>query len=1042
MNIPQPPKLSDYREGTRLVAGVSHVTILADMDFETYSPAGYVWDDVRQKFTPPHGAAKYGLQVVGAAVYSEHPDAEVLSLAYNLKDGRGPKLWTPNDPLPKDLFAHIHSGGLIEAWNVAFEHWIWVNICMPKYHFPKIDIRQLRCAAAKARAFALPGSLANAGDVLGIQNKKDKDGTRLINKFCMPKNPTRSRAEKRNHLLPNDPDVRKLYDYNLRDIEAEAEISSIIPDLSPEEQEFWFCDRTINYRGVQVDIDTIQKAIAIIETAYAQYTNELQTLTGGAVKSVSEVAKLIAWMREYGVFTNSLDKENVEALLKINLPDDVRRALEIRQLISASSVKKLYALTHHATKKGRVHDLFLYHSARTGRAAGAGPQPQNFPNSGPEVYYCTCGKHYSQLTCCPWCGCNNSFASSAEWNQAAVEEAIELIKTGDLNCVQYYYPDAIDVISGCLRAMFISAPAHDLICSDYSAIEAVVLAALAGEEWRLEVFRTHGKIYEMSASKITGVPFEEFIKYKEQTGQHHPLRKKVGKVAELACLAHDTQVLTGRGYVNIVDVLTTDKLWDGVQWVNHGGVIHKGKKQTLVLDGVRMTPNHPISLGDSWRAAEQLALNENTLYRALEIASENLPISVNANNDLKEVTASLNAVVHAAQLLPPRILTYALAVQRVATNALKLRVRKLLLNGLKIIGRMQTSYLTFHTGAVYAGVFPPQSLGAIQKIINHTQTTEEGALLFSKNGEKVKKVKGRSLNILQPLKVGIMKCWRWTGLMSIKAMSLAISNFLHAQKIKITEEKLRFFKTELNTLSDVYDIVNAGPRNRFTIKTNSGHLIVHNSGYAGWIGAWKNFGAEEFFTEDEMKKAILAWRDASPAIVKMWGGQKPYCYGIEGAAISAVQNPHVQYESNSIKYYCANNVLYCFLPSGRYLTYHAPHLSPSERKQGTLELSYETWNTNPIKGPIGWHRVSTYGGKLVENVVQAVARDILAHAIVNLERAGYPIVLHVHDEIVAEVPESFGSLEEFEKIMSTMPAWAISWPIKATGGWRGKRYRK
>ena len=100
------------------------------------------------------------------------------------------------------------------------------------------------------------------------------------------------------------------------------------------------------------------------------------------------------------------------------------------------------------------------------------------------------------------------------------------------------------------------------------------------------------------------------------------------------------------------------------------------------------------------------------------------------------------------------------------------------------------------------------------------------------------------------------------------------------------------------------------------------------------------------------------------------------------------------------------------------------------------------WNTDPKKGPRGWIRVDTYGGKLVENLVQATARDILTHAMVNLEDAGYPIVLHVHDEIVSEVLKNFGSIEEFEKIMGTMPLWADGWPIRAAGGWRGKRYRK
>jgi len=154
--------------------------------------------------------------------------------------------------------------------------------------------------------------------------------------------------------------------------------------------------------------------------------------------------------------------------------------------------------------------------------------------------------------------------------------------------------------------------------------------------------------------------------------------------------------------------------------------------------------------------------------------------------------------------------------------------------------------------------------------------------------------------------------------------------------------------------------------------------------------------------------------------------------------------PGEPFTYRSISYVVINDVMYCTLPSGRKITYHRPRLAPSTRayRENTLEITFEGWNSNPKQGKVGWIRMSTYGGKLTENVVQAVARDILAYAIVALEAAGYPVVMHVHDEIVVEVPECFGSVEEVERIMSTMPAWASDWTIKARGGWRAKRYAK
>ncbi len=756
--ILSPPKLENISTGTQLIAGLGKSTVLADFDFETYSPAGFVWDERAQKYKSPRGSSKKGLSVVGVAKYVEHPEAEILCMAYNLKNGSGKKLWFPGSPPPLDLFDHIAQGNLLEAWNCSFEYWVWTMIGVPKYSFPPLPISQLRDAMAKSRAFGMPGGLGAAGDVLNIRAKKDKDGKRLLTKFSIPRNPTKK--DDRHRIRPMDLDAQLdgalLYVYNLKDIEAEAEVSSLVPDLVPFEMEFWKYDQLINQRGVQVDEIGVLNCIRIIEEAYLKYNKLIPNLTGGYVTSATEVGKLVSWLKLKGIETDSIDSENLERLLGLEiLAPDVRKVLEIRSVIGSSSVKKVYAMLNQMTSKKRLHDLFIYHSARTGRAAGAGPQPQNLPKSGPFVSVCNatnCNRHFSsKQDSCPWCD-SPDVKTNVEWNRSAVEDAFTSINMGSLEYVEHFWENAIATVSGCLRGLFISAPGHDLICSDYSAIEAVVLAALAGEEWRLEVFRTHGKIYEMSACKITGIDFDEFALYKSTTGQHHPMRAKVGKVSELA------------------------------------------------------------------------------------------------------------------------------------------------------------------------------------------------------------------------------------------------------------------------------------------------------SGYQGWIGAWKQFGADKFFSDEEIKKAILAWRKASPAIVEMWGGQQknwqPCYYGLEGAAISAILSPGNKFSYRAISYLMSGNILYCELPSGRFITYHKPVLSPSDRRAGTYSISFEGWNTSPKQGKMGWIRMSTYGGKLIENVVQAVARDILAHAIVNLEKANYPVVLHVHDEIVAEIPEGYGSVEEFENIMSTLPSWAADWPIRANGGWRAKRYGK
>lgn len=696
----------------------------ASIDFETYSEAGYVWDGSKWRGLPNSAGGKKGLSVVGAAGYAKHHTTEVICLAYDMHRGEGVQLWTPySGRVLKDLFEHIQYGGLVEAWNSSFEGWIWSEVCHARMGWPELPIRQLRCTMGRARAFGLPGSLGKAGEVMRLSVQKDKAGDALIKKYCVPRQPTI--ANKALRASPVDP---ALYEYCKTDVLTESEASSRVPNLEGGELKYWLCDQAINRRGVHLDVKGVNDCCAIIDQALEKYNTELRLLTNGVVEKASQVSRLTEWLRTYGVHMNSLDEDTVDVALTWELPDAARRALEIRQAVGSAAVKKAYAMRNRATEDGVLHDLLIYHGARTGRCTGEGPQPTNLPNSGPEVSQVSgiyVGKHWGLPT--------------EEWSAEAAQYALDsVISTQDLDYVELIYGDALAAVSGCLRGLFVAAPGNRLICSDYSAIEAVVLAELAGEEWRMEVFRTHGKIYETSASKISGVSLEEFDEYKQTHGKHHPLRK-LGKVAELA------------------------------------------------------------------------------------------------------------------------------------------------------------------------------------------------------------------------------------------------------------------------------------------------------SGYGGGLGAWKAFGADEHFKNDnEMYQAIHAWRDASPKVVALWKGY-------ENCAISCVQDPTCTYTYNGVSFFMNGSVMQIRLLSGRCLTYHDPQVRPGDRG---LSISFMGWNSNPKYGAMGWVRMDTWGGKLTENVVQATAADILRHATLNLEAAGYPLVLHVYDEVVCDVPAGHGSVEELEAIMVTLPDWAKGWPIRASGGWEGKRYRK
>jgi DNA polymerase len=242
-----------------------------------------------------------------------------------------------------------------------------------------------------------------------LHHLKLDDGKRLLDKFSKPRNPTK--GDPRTRIRPEDDpaDAILLYRYCDVDVLAENEAAAQLPPLDGQELAYWLADQRINRRGVAIDVQSVEACAAIVGQAHERYNAELRALTGGAVEKASQVQELATWLRTLGVpvgfGAGSMDEDALEAMLKLpGLPPLARRALEIRAAIGSAAVKKLYAMQRQCAG-GRLHDLFNFHAAHTGRPTGDGPQPTNLPNSGPRVYRCDCGRHFGQhLRACPWCG--------------------------------------------------------------------------------------------------------------------------------------------------------------------------------------------------------------------------------------------------------------------------------------------------------------------------------------------------------------------------------------------------------------------------------------------------------------------------------------------------------------------------------------------------------------------------------------------------------------------------------------------------------------
>jgi DNA polymerase bacteriophage-type len=786
--------MNDLRAGQVFSVGPFTTTALPTLDWETFSEAGYLWvpevlapdsdlfavasspNTVRGKWTslPGMSAQNKGIGAVGARNYIEHPSFEILSLAYDLLDGKGPRRWVPpfgmnrasgqrpdsNAPgYPWDLLVHVMEGGQLEAWNSAFEWQVWEFFCVPCWGWPSLRLDQMRCAMAKSRAAAFPGALDEAATVLKT-TPKDKRGKDLIRKLTVPRNPTKANPELRWTPFTASDDFRAFYEYNDTDVTAEIDASLRLPDLSPRELRVWLFDQLVNMRGMQVDRVSIENCISIVEQVYARYRAELVQITAGAVEDSTEVAKTLDWIREkHGIFLPNLDEETVGDALKRAYPPAVLRVLHIRQMLAYGSVKKLFAFRAMSTAAGRLTDQYVYYGAHTSLWNGRGVQPAN-------LY-------------------KGAFSKPHQ-----AEAALAVIAARSLELLEFEYGphgswvasnpkdhkplDALEVIASCLRSLIIAKPGTRLISADFTAIQAVATSALAGEEWRLEVFRTHGKIYEAMASRLTNNPLQFYLDYRKQQGKHHEHRQNPGKLAVLS--------------------------------------------------------------GD----------------------------------------------------------------------------------------------------------------------------------------------------------------------------------------------------------------------------------------FGAWINGWKRFGADKLLgSDDAIKAAILKTRAAQPMISELWGGQtrnrfnkdeagryapeRPEYFGLEGAAIKAVLEPGNAFGYRGIVFQMFEDTLYCMPPSGGIIRYHHPRLEKSNKDWAPpweLRLTYQGWNSNPQKGPIGWVTMDLYGGVLTQNVVSHECREIQALALLALEDNGYPIVMHTHDEQVAEVPVGFGSPREYIQIVErSFPAWAVDlqgrpWPVKIPDAWEAQRYGK
>lgn len=448
------------------------------------------------------------LKKCGVYKYAESPNFEILLFAYSVDNGPVQVIdLAQGEDIPTEILAALTDETITKwAYNASFERIclsVWLRRNHPEYFQSYsiledtvgdyLDPSAWKCSRIWGAYMGLPLSLEGIGAVLKLSDQKMKEGKDLIKYFCVPCKATKVNGGRTRNLPSDAPDKWDVFkSYNKRDVEVELAIKEKLSKF-PVPEFIWdeyHLDQEINDRGIGVDMQLVENAIDIDSKTKDYLMSRLVTLTG--LENPNSVQQMKTWLSDYGIETESLDKKAVKELLS-DADKKVSEVLECRQQLAKSSVKKYTAMQNMACDDNRARGCFMFYGAnRSGRWAGRGIQLQNLPQN-----------HMSDL-----------------------EEARNLVRDGNFEALELLYDNVPGVLSELIRTAFVPKPGYKYIVADFSAIEARVLSFLAGEQWRIDVFKEGKDIYCASASQMFKVPVEKH-------GVNSHLRQK-GKIAELA----------------------------------------------------------------------------------------------------------------------------------------------------------------------------------------------------------------------------------------------------------------------------------------------------------------------------------------------------------------------------------------------------------------------------------------------------------------------------------------------------------------------------
>ena len=803
------------------------------------------------------------LKEVGLDRYAKADVTEVLMLAWAIDEG-DVNLWLPclGEPMPLLLAACFEDPNVqLCAWNYNFErditeYKLGIHTDQKRWYDPSV-----MCAN-----MSLPIGLARAGDALGIAGEKLEGGKALLKVFSML-------TKQKKIVLKKNPDAPAFYykDWNTnpeqweefksyckQDVIAEREVHhaavALNCPITSGEMEAWLLDQRMNENGVWIDRPFVENAKKMAEDEANKIIDEMKAKTG--LENPNSTTQLGEWLRTRKYPFKSLDADHIDEALKLSfLKPEVREILELKVKLGGSAYKKLEKILNLVGDDGRLRDQFVYHGAHTARWSGRGVQLQNLYKSDKEV---------SRFL--------NTYTRAIRMGKK--------IYSANTNMA---------LVASTIRSAFAAPPGSTLIAGDLAQIESRVLAALAGCQTMIDAYTSGLDLYKDIMSFLLEKPYKEIT-----SGE-----RANGKVIILGCFEENTLVLTNYGWKPIIDVGANDLVFDGLNFVAHGGVIAQGKKEVIPVCGVGVTPDHRF-LSKGWVEACRLQKNIQLEKQALSLGIGSW-LSIDNTRFPQNICASAKDVTNASS-----------SIKLTWKGGELGHAYPVLIGG---FGKNRTE-------STFAGPTSPEKLltdlqtdtmpssPAPDLLFEDTagNDTQDGALKIDSTVSMTSSATSRLSTDMKLL------AWRLTELTMTDTMSEEISNSVPGEKIS---------KIEVPT----FDILNAGPNSRFMILTTSGPMIVHNCGFGmGWekfIEYAATFGVT--IDETTAKKYVNAFREKYKEIPAYWEA-------LNNAVVKATDLNVCVYVKGVVVDGRNPKVLKIKLPSGRCIHYHNPtveHGSPT-----------------------------------------------------------------------------------------------------------------